>query len=107
MNLGQYQPQKRQDKNAFEKLHKKTKDEAILMTHKDIIIHKKGAHNLNQLASIENLTVPAPINVQQVDKSEKLPVYTEKKWVPNRDDIEDVNMKDKPSIAKVVQPNIT
>lgn len=102
MNLGQYVPKKHQDKNAFSK-----HDHAILMTNKDIIIHKKGAHSLNQLSSNENITVPAPINVQQVEKSEKLSVYTDKKWIPNREDIEDINMKDKPSIAKVIQPNIT
>jgi len=36
--------------------------------------------------------------------SEKLPVYTEKKWVPNKDDVPDEVMKNKPTLAKVEPP---
>jgi hypothetical protein len=34
-------------------------------------------------------------------KSEDLPVYTDKKWVPNKQDLEEENIKDGPTFAKL------
>ena len=36
--------------------------------------------------------------------AEALPVYTEKKWIPNKDDIEQENLKSGPTFAKLKAP---
>lgn len=36
--------------------------------------------------------------------AESLPVYTQKKWVPNKEEIEEENLKDKPTFAKIKAP---
>ena len=58
----------------------------------------------NTSASQVNVTLPKPINNDLHIKAEQLPVYTEKKWIPNKNVLEDEEIKDKPSFAKVSVP---
>lgn len=36
--------------------------------------------------------------------AETLPVYTQKKWIPNKDEIEEENLKKSPTFAKIKAP---
>jgi hypothetical protein len=48
----------------------------------------------------DDLKVPEAIS-ELPSKSEDLPVYTDKKWVPNKQDLEEENIKDGPTLAKL------
>jgi hypothetical protein len=91
------------------KSHKKSNDKSAIQTKKDIIIRSKAAGNQERgpLAQ-DGLKIPAPIS-ELPTKSEQLPVYTQKQWVPNMQDLEEENIKDGPTLAKVkqVQSNAT
>lgn len=45
------------------------------------------------------------MNNEMATKAESLSVYTEKKWIPNKEEIEDMNKKDGPTFAKVKTPS--
>lgn len=36
--------------------------------------------------------------------AETLPVYTQKKWIPNKDEIDEENLKTSPTFAKIEAP---
>jgi hypothetical protein len=85
---------------------------------KDIIIHRsqmkaKGVTALNQQ---DDVTVPFAMsppallaknaNVKAaVAKTELLGLYTQKIWVPNKEDVPEVLKKDAPSLAIIQNPN--
>lgn len=72
---------------------------------KHIVVAKSDSSlSLGQKDKIE---VPKAINEDHFVSSEKLPVYTEKKWVPNKDDVPDEVMKNQPTLAKVEPPKNT
>lgn len=51
------------------------------------------------------INVPMPINVDQVGNlSADLPVYTQKKWQPNEDEVPDLLFKESPTLAKLSLP---
>lgn len=85
------------------KSHQKSNDKSAIQTKKDIIIRSKAAGK-QEHASLpqDGLKIPAPIS-ELPTKSEKLPVYTQKQWVPNKQDLEEENIKDGPTLAKVKQ----
>lgn len=49
-------------------------------------------------------SVPAPIDVTMNKPAETLPVYTQKKWIPNKDDVDEENLKTAPTFAKLEMP---
>ena len=84
-----------------------------MQTEKDIVIHlvvKNGTSGeifANNSASLVNVTLPKAINNDLHTKAEKLAVYTDKKWVPNKEDLDTENIKNSPSFAKVSVSNQT
>jgi hypothetical protein len=48
--------------------------------------------------------VPQAIDVTMNKPAESLPVYTQKKWIPNKDEIEEENLKTSPTFAKIKAP---
>lgn len=79
----------------------KTKETAAIQTLKDIVIHRKNVtKQIKELVS-----VPKAVNDGSLPTSaEHLSVYVDKKWVPNKQELEEENIKDGPSFAKVKQP---
>ena len=65
---------------------------ALLEAEKDIVIsdpHKKAA------------VVPQAMDVTMNHPAESLPVYTQKKWIPNKEEVDEENLKSKPTFAKI------
>ena len=68
---------------------------ALIEAEKDIVIqdpHKKPA------------VVPQAMDVTMNHPSASLPVYTQKKWIPNKDEVDEENLKSKPTFAKIQAP---
>lgn len=89
----------------IDKIKKEKKTDAIsIQTMKDIVIHKK-----NVIKHIkEEITVPKAINDNSLPtKAEHLSVYVDQKWLGNKQELEDQNIKDAPTFAKLKQPNNT
>jgi hypothetical protein len=49
--------------------------------------------------------VPQAMDVTMSRPAESLPVYTQKAWVPNKEDIDEENVKKAPTFAKVSAPS--
>ena len=67
---------------------------ALIEADKDIVIsdpHKKAI-------------VPQAMDVTMNKPAESLPVYTQKKWIPNKEEIEEENLKKSPTFAKIKAP---
>jgi hypothetical protein len=65
----------------------------------------KKSNSTIELAKKEILSIPKPINKHlKKEESKDLPVYTEKKWVSNEEDLSEEMKKDKPRNAKVKTP---
>lgn len=70
-----------------------------IQTNKDIIINK------GLVKEGQAIKVPKAIASDfQGNKSEHLPVYTQNKWVSDFDEVPDINVKDKPTLAKLAAP---
>ena len=72
-------------------------DHSLLEAAKDIVIsdpHKAVA-------------VPQAMDVTMNKPSETLPVYTQKKWVANKEELDEENLKNGPSFAKISAPKHT
>ena len=69
------------------------------MLDKDIVI-SSGSNT----SSSKNVTVPQAIDVTMNKPAESLPVYTQKKWIPNKEEVDDENIKTKPTFAKINPP---
>ena len=68
---------------------------ALLEAEKDIVIQdplKKSA------------VVPQAMDVTMNHPSASLPVYTQKKWIPNKEEVDEENLKSKPTFAKIQAP---
>jgi len=68
--------------HSKKKDHIKKKDKTNFMIKKDIIIHNKHEKQHNDKH-------PQPMNANAGVESEKLPVYTQKKWVGDEDRVPD------------------
>jgi len=75
---------------------------ATILTSKDIVISKPNSTLQNKTT----VQLPAAINNDLVNSSkvEALPVYAQKKWIPNKDELEIENIKNAPTFAKVKTP---
>lgn len=68
---------------------------------KDIVIQRKDSHHSHS----KKVSVPQPMDALNNKPSESLPVYTQKQWIADKDEVPDENMKTSPSIADIKMPS--
>lgn len=78
---------------------KKNKQFTQMEAEKDIVIQSKGHKQSN--ASMKVPKAMDPLNMQEATA---LPVYTQKQWIADKDEVDDMNMKTAPSIAEIKMP---
>ena len=66
---------------------------------KDIVIQSKGHKQSNT-----SISVPKAMDPLNMQEATALPVYTQKQWISDRDEVPDENMKTAPSIAEIKMP---